>query len=132
MTDPVLSLRDLTVGFKTPNGIVQAVRGIDLERDILQRLPFSPMAGVPREMDLRVFRNAPMRLREQMLDLRMEDRLSYDEAANTVYMNYAGLRVRDVADLNVIGAAVDKLPSSTTANNRHDFETIRKYFQIME
>ena len=31
MADPVLSLRDLTVGFKTPNGMVQAVRGIDLE-----------------------------------------------------------------------------------------------------
>jgi peptide/nickel transport system ATP-binding protein len=31
MPDPVLSLRDLTVGFKTPNGIVQAVRGIDLD-----------------------------------------------------------------------------------------------------
>src|SRR3954451_16605025 len=31
MADPVLSLRDLKVGFKTPNGIVQAVRGIDLE-----------------------------------------------------------------------------------------------------
>src|SRR4051812_27423374 len=31
MPDPVLSLRNLTVGFKTPNGIVQAVRGIDLD-----------------------------------------------------------------------------------------------------
>ncbi len=31
MADPVLSLRDLKVGFKTPNGIVQAVRGIDLQ-----------------------------------------------------------------------------------------------------
>src|SRR5262245_27664869 len=31
MPDAVLSLRDLTVGFKTPNGIVQAVRGVDLE-----------------------------------------------------------------------------------------------------
>jgi len=31
MPDPVLSLRDLTVGFKTPNGMVQAVRGIDLD-----------------------------------------------------------------------------------------------------
>src|SRR6476659_4643074 len=31
MTDPVLSLRDLKVGFKTPNGIVQAVRGVDLD-----------------------------------------------------------------------------------------------------
>jgi peptide/nickel transport system ATP-binding protein len=31
MPDSVLSLRDLTVGFKTPNGIVQAVRGINLD-----------------------------------------------------------------------------------------------------
>ena len=31
MPDPVLSLRDLKVGFKTPNGIVQAVRGVDLD-----------------------------------------------------------------------------------------------------
>ncbi|HYN34384.1 MAG TPA: ABC transporter ATP-binding protein [Ilumatobacteraceae bacterium] len=29
--DPVLSLRDLRVGFDTPNGMVQAVRGIDLD-----------------------------------------------------------------------------------------------------
>jgi oligopeptide/dipeptide ABC transporter ATP-binding protein len=29
--DPVLSLRDLRVGFDTPNGIVQAVRGVDLD-----------------------------------------------------------------------------------------------------
>ena len=31
MADPVLSLRDFRVTFKTPNGIVQAVRGIDLD-----------------------------------------------------------------------------------------------------
>ena len=29
--DPVLSLRDLRVGFNTPNGMVQAVRGVDLD-----------------------------------------------------------------------------------------------------
>jgi propionate CoA-transferase len=50
-----------------------------------------------------------MRLREQMLDLRMEDRLSYDAASNTVYMNYAGMRVRDLSDLKAIGHAVDRL-----------------------
>jgi propionate CoA-transferase len=89
--------------------LVEVAPGIDLERDILQRLPFKPAIVGPRPMDSRVFRNAPMRLREQMLDLRMEDRLSYDAETNTVYMNYAGLRVRDVADLQAIGDAVDRL-----------------------
>ena len=31
MSEPVLSLRDLRVTFRTPNGVVQAVRGVDLD-----------------------------------------------------------------------------------------------------
>jgi len=50
-----------------------------------------------------------MRLRERMLDLNMDERLSYDARTNTVYMNYAGMRVRDKADLKAIRDAVDKL-----------------------
>ena len=92
--------------------LVEVAPGIDVEQDILQRLPFKPAIIGPRDMDPKVFRNAPMRLREQMLDLRMEDRLSYDEQTNTVYMNYAGMRVRDVRDLEAIGEAVDKLLGS--------------------
>jgi propionate CoA-transferase len=50
-----------------------------------------------------------MRLRERLLGMRMEDRLSYDAATNTVYMDYSGLRVRTTADLAAIGDAVDRL-----------------------
>jgi len=89
--------------------LVEIAPGIDIERDILQRLPFKPEIHGPREMDPVVFRSAPMGLRERMLDTRMEDRLSYEVATNTVYMDYAGLRVRNEADLKVIGDAVDKL-----------------------
>ena len=60
-------------------------------------------------MNPAMFRPMPMGLRERMLDTRMEDRLSYDAAANTVYMNYAGLRVRHRADLDAISNAVDAL-----------------------
>jgi peptide/nickel transport system ATP-binding protein len=31
MTQPILSLRDFAVSFNTPNGVVQAVRGVDLD-----------------------------------------------------------------------------------------------------
>jgi propionate CoA-transferase len=63
----------------------------------------------PSQMDPTIFRRASMRLRERMLDTHMEDRLSYDLATNTVYMNYSGLRVRDLTDLKAIGDAVDAL-----------------------
>jgi propionate CoA-transferase len=89
--------------------VTEVAPGIDLERDVLRRLPFRPPVDGPREMDPAVFRSAPMRLRERMLDLHMEDRLSYDEQTNTIYMNYAGLRVRTSEDLRAIGDAVDRM-----------------------
>jgi propionate CoA-transferase len=89
--------------------LVEVAPGIDIERDILARLPFRPTIRGPGTIDPAVFRNTPMGLREQMLDTRMEDRLSYDATANTVYMNYAGLRIRNRADLDAISRAVDNL-----------------------
>jgi propionate CoA-transferase len=89
--------------------LIEVAPGIDIERDVLAQLPFRPVIDGPRAMDPAVFRSAPMRLRERMLELRMEDRLSYDADSNTVYMNYAGMRVRDSSDLTAIGSAVDRL-----------------------
>jgi propionate CoA-transferase len=89
--------------------LVEVAPGIDVERDVLRKLRFTPLVRNPKPMDAAVFRNAPIRLRERMIDLRMEDRLSFDTATNTVYMNYAGLRVRSHDDLKAIADAVDKL-----------------------
>ena len=89
--------------------LTEVAPGVDVERDILQRLPFTPAIDGPGTIDPAVFRNTPMRLRERMLDLHIDDRLSYDAHTNTVYMDYAGLRVRTQSDLDTIGAAVDAL-----------------------
>ena len=79
------------------------------ERDILARLPFRPAIDGPRLMDPVIFRPEPMGLRARMLDIRIGDRLSYDAASNTVYMNYAGMRVRSEEDIRMIVDAVDAL-----------------------
>ena len=89
--------------------LTEMAPGIELERDILGRLPFKPAIEGPRAMNPAIFRAASMGLRERMLDTRMEDRLSYDPESNTVYMNYAGLRIRDVHDIETIVEAVDRL-----------------------
>jgi propionate CoA-transferase len=89
--------------------LTELAPGIDLERDILARLPFKPAIEDLHEMDPVIFHSATMGLRERMLDTRIEDRLSYDAASNTVYMNYAGMRIRTLDDIRVIVEAVDRL-----------------------
>jgi propionate CoA-transferase len=81
--------------------------GIDLERDILRHLPFKPIVQQPSGMDPAIFRPAPMGLRNRMLDLRMDERLSYHEPTNTVFLNFAGMRVKSAEDVRTIVAAVD-------------------------
>jgi propionate CoA-transferase len=95
----------------SPRGLVLAevAPGIDVDRDILAHLPFSPQVDGPRPMDPALFAVAPLRLRERLLDIRIEDRLSFDETTNTVYMNFAGMRVRNASDVQTITAAADAL-----------------------
>jgi len=87
--------------------LIEIAPGVDLERDILARMPFAPVVGEPREMEAALFRPEPLGLRERMLDIRIEDRLSYDPESNTIFMNYAGMRVRTEEDLARIKRAVD-------------------------
>ena len=89
--------------------LTEVAPGIDVERDILARMPFRPAIDGPHTMDAAIFKPPQMGLRERMLDIRIADRLSYDAASNTVYMNYAGMRVRNAEDIRTIVAAVDAL-----------------------
>lgn len=88
--------------------LAEVAPGIDIERDILARLPFPLAAGQIRPMDPAIFRPAPMGLRAQLLDIRIEDRISYNADTNTVFLNYAGMHVRTEEDLGRIKDAVDQ------------------------
>ena len=94
-----------------PQGLelTEVAPGVDAERDILRHIPFVTAISSPATMAAEIFLNEPMRLRDRMLDIHIEDRLRYDAATNTVFMNYAGMRVRSQADLERIRDAVDAL-----------------------
>ena len=89
--------------------LVEVAPGVDLEGDVLRHLPFRPVVDRPVSMDPALFTAAPIGLRERMLDINIDQRLSYDPATNTVFMNYAGMRVRSAQDIAAIIAAVDRL-----------------------
>jgi acyl CoA:acetate/3-ketoacid CoA transferase len=89
--------------------LAEVAPGIDIERDVLRMLPFRPRLDSPALMDAAIFDPAPMQLRGRMLDIRIDDRLNYDASTNTVFMNYAGMRVRTEGDIQTILDAVDRL-----------------------
>jgi propionate CoA-transferase len=89
--------------------LVEVAPGIDLEQDILRHLPFRPIVERPALMAAALFLLEPMGLRDRLLDINIDERLSYDPVTNTVFMNYSGMRVRSEEDIKTIIAAVDRL-----------------------
>lgn len=104
--------------------LTEVAPGVEIERDILRLLPFAPLIDGPLSMDPVLFIPGPMRLRDRMLDIHIDDRLVYDKTLNTVFMNYAGMRVRTEDDIRTILAAVDRLlaPLGTRVNSVVNYE----------
>ena len=63
--------------------LIEVAPGIDLDRDILALMPFKPRVDNPKLMEAALFRPEPLGLRDRMLDIHIEDRLSYDPESNT-------------------------------------------------
>ena len=99
---PVLYVTERCVFRLTPDGLelTEIAPGIDLERDILARMDFSPLIReAPRLMDERIFRNEPIGLRETLLGVPLEQRFSYDPAEQLFFVNFEGLSVRTSAEI---------------------------------
>jgi propionate CoA-transferase len=94
-----------------PGGLelTEVAPGIDVKKNILDILPFKPIMKNVREMERAIFAVPPLRIRDRLLDLHIEDRLTYEAATNTVFMNYSGMRVRSQVDLDQIRLTVDAL-----------------------
>jgi propionate CoA-transferase len=58
-------------------------------------------------MDARIFRDEPMNLRPQMLEIPMSERLTYDAGKNLFFVNFDGLNVTRTDDITRIRQAVD-------------------------
>ena len=108
----VLYVTERCVFSLTPEGLelIEIAPGVDLERDILAHMDFTPvMKTPPRLMDERIFRPEPMGLRRDLLAIPLERRFSYDPRQNLFFINFEGLSVKTPADVAAIRAQVESL-----------------------
>ncbi|MGV8056449.1 MAG: acyl CoA:acetate/3-ketoacid CoA transferase [Smithellaceae bacterium] len=89
--------------------LIEIAPGVDLDKDILAHMDFKPIIKNPRLMDERIFKLSPMGLKEDLLSIPLADRLTYDAAANILYINFEGLAVRTKKDVEEIGSAVEAI-----------------------
>jgi propionate CoA-transferase len=88
--------------------LTEIAPGIDLQRDILDRMEFVPIQRQPPAlMDARIFAAEPMGLRAQLLEMPLEERLTYDPEQNVFFVNFEGLSVRSPEDIARILAVVE-------------------------
>lgn len=89
--------------------LIEIAPGIDLEKDILANMEFRPLiADDLKLMDNRIFRDTPMGLKEELLSIPIAQRLTYNPDDNLFFVNFEGLQIRTVDDIEEIRAQVTK------------------------
>jgi propionate CoA-transferase len=89
--------------------LIEIAPGIDLEKDILAQMEFRPIIKNLRLMDERIFKAGPMALKDDLLSIPIQERLTYDPATNIFYVNFEGLNVRTRSDIEAIRSKVTEI-----------------------
>ena len=105
---PVLYVTERCVFELTREGLklVEVAPGVDIERDILARMPFRPIVDEVRLMDAALFRDEPIRLHDRLLQRPLAERVSHDAGRGLLFLNFEGLHLRSRAALDALRDAV--------------------------
>jgi len=107
---PVLYVTERCVFRRGREGIelIEVAPGIDINRDILGQMDFTPIVRNPGMMDPRIFRDEPMQLEETLLGIGIAERVSYDAERNILFLNLEGLHVRNRDDVDRVRRVVEE------------------------
>lgn len=109
---PVLYVTERCVFELTAAGLrlAEIAPGIDLERDILRHMAFTPlMDPPPKLMDARIFAPGPMGLRDDLLQFDLSSRIVLDHQRQLLFLDFQHLRVRREVDVREIERHVEAI-----------------------
>src|SRR5262249_36112503 len=100
-SQPVFYVTERCVFRRTSAGmeLIEVAPGIDVEKDILRQMSFKPVVTDPRPMNPLIFKPESIGLEQLLLALSLAERISYDQARNTIFINFEGFQVRTVPDV---------------------------------
>ena len=107
---PVLYVTERCVFRLTQAGLqlVEIAPGIDLERDVLAHVGFTPIIdGEPKLMDTRIFRDEPMGLKDDLLTVPLEARFTHDADRNIFFLNMEGMSLNTDGEADAITAEIE-------------------------
>ena len=87
--------------------LTEVAPGIDLERDILAQMDFTPQINDVKPMDARLFIDEPMQLADTLLQLELDQRVAYDAERNVLFVNWENLHIRTRDDVDRVRRAVE-------------------------
>jgi propionate CoA-transferase len=102
---PVFYITERCVFKLTEQGVclIEVAPGIDIDRHIISCMGFEPLiAKELRQMDARIFRAEPMKIRGDLLSVPLEKRLTYHKAQEIFYVNFESLTIRSEREIHEI------------------------------
>ncbi|WP_114285971.1 acyl CoA:acetate/3-ketoacid CoA transferase [Candidatus Halocynthiibacter alkanivorans] len=87
--------------------LTEIAPGIDMDRDILQHLPFRPVINTPKPMADVLFLNERMGLQRLISELSLEKRISYNPGTNMLFLDFSGMRLNTIKDVTRVRDAVE-------------------------
>jgi propionate CoA-transferase len=101
-SQPVIYVTERCVFQLTMGGLelIEVAPGIDIERDILAHMDFKPIINKPMPMNPLIFRDEPMELMSELMNLKLHERVSYDHERNILFLNLEGWSVRKKGDVD--------------------------------
>ena len=106
----VLYVTERCVFRLAPGGLelIEVAPGIDIDRDILAHIEFSPIVIDPQPMDPSIFAHQPMGLRARMLAMPIEQRFAYDPKLRMLFVDFRQLTIATDRDVERIKAEVER------------------------
>jgi propionate CoA-transferase len=108
--------------------LVEIAPGVDLERDILAKMDFRPAISPElRTMDASLFAAAPMALRDRLLAKPLHERLALEREQGVLFIDFEGLAVHGIEDIERIEAAVRALLDPVVASDADRVAVVVNY-----